>query len=219
MTTRTPIIVFGAGGFGREVVVLLRDIERKDPGSWEVLGFVDDAVPNLSLCQALGVAYLGDRTAARTQAPAGTRFVAAIGDGLARRSVSEDLVNRGFEPATLVHPSAWIGDCVSLGAGSVVCAGSILTTNITFGEGAQINLACTIGHDVVAGDYVTLSPAVSLSGAVQIGDLSTVYTRAAVNPRVAVGSRAVVGAGAVVAKDVPDHETVVGIPAKPLRRP
>ena len=93
------------------------------------------------------------------------------------------LESRGLSPATLVHPSAWVGAPVDLGPGSVVCAGSILTTNISFGQGAQINLACTIGHDVVAGDFVTLSPAVSLSGAVTIGDLSTVYTRAAVNPR------------------------------------
>ena len=145
MAARSPIVVFGAGGFGREIVVLLRDIERTDPGRWELIGFVDDAVPNLDLCNALGVTYLGDRTDAKTKVPEGTHFVAAIGSGQARKSVSEGLVAMGWDPATLVHPSAWIGDCVTLGAGSVVCAGSILTTNITFGPGAQINLSCTVG--------------------------------------------------------------------------
>lgn len=218
MAARTPIVVFGAGGFGREVVVLLRDIERAEPGSWELIGFVDDAVPNLALCSALGVPYLGDRADAEAKAPGGTHFVAAIGSSHARKSVSEDLVSMGWNPAILVHPSAWIGDCVTLGPGSVVCAGSILTTNISFGQGGQINLSCTVGHDVVAGEYVTLSPAVSLSGAVTLGDLATVYTRAAVNPGISIGAEAVVGAGAVVAKEVPPGVTVVGVPAKPLTK-
>lgn len=218
MAARAPIVVFGAGGFGREVVVLLRDIERAEPGRWELIGFVDDALPNLDLCNALGVPYLGNRADAKAKTPEGTHFVAAIGSSHARKSVSEGLVSMGWHAATLIHPSAWIGDCVTLGAGSVVCAGNILTTNISFGLGAQVNLSCTVGHDVLAGEYVTLSPAVSLSGAVSLGDLATVYTRATVNPRIHIGAQAVVGSGAVVAKDVEDGETVVGVPAKPLQR-
>ena len=188
MSAPTPIVVFGAGGFGREVVVLLRDIERTAASSWDLLGFVDDAVPDLTRCEALGVQYLGDRREAQSKCPAGTHFVAAIGSGAARRLASQDLVSsQGWTPATLVHPSVWVGAGVALGAGSIVCAGAILTTNIIFGAGAQINLSCTIGHDVVAGEYVTLSPAVSLSGAVKVGDSATIHTRAAVNPLTRIG--------------------------------
>lgn len=217
MSAGTPIVIFGAGGFGREVAVLIRDINKASPGTWNLLGFVDDRVPDLDLCQALGVAYLGDRDASSEDLPADVHFVVAIGTSSVRGRVTDELVRRGWRPATLVHPSAWIGDCVALGPGSVVCAGNILTTNITFGAGAQINLSCTIGHDVLAGDFVTLSPAVSLSGGVTIGELATIYTRAAVNPLVSIGEGAVVGAGAVVAKSVAAGDTVVGVPARPLR--
>lgn len=195
--------------------MLIRDIERSRRGSWNLHGFLDDAVPDLGRCAAIGVRHLGDRDAGL---PDGTAFVVAVGGSQLRRELTEHMEARGLAPATLVHPSAVIGEEVRLGPGSVVCALSILTTNITFGRGAQVNLACTVGHDVVAGDFVTMSPAVSLSGAVRVGDLATLYTRAAVNPGVSVGADAVVGAGAVVVQDVAEGETVVGVPAKPLRR-
>ncbi len=218
MGAPTPIVVFGAGGMGREIVVLLRDLEREQPGTWNLLGFVDDALPNLDRCKSLGVAYLGNRDVVPSQLPPGTHFIAAIGNGDARKSVSLDLVNRGLIPATLVHPSAWIGDCVDVGPGSVVCAGSILTTNISVGVGCQVNVSCTISHDVVMGDFVTLSPAVNLTGAVTVGDLATIYTRASVNPAIHVGAKAIVGAGAVVVTSVSAGETVVGVPARPFAR-
>lgn len=211
-----PLAIFGAGGFGREVAILVRDIERANPGTFDLLGFMDDSEPEIARVEALGLRYLGDRA---TTLPAETSFVVAVGDGQTRQDVTRALEARGLKPTTLVHPSVWIGAPVELGPGSVVCAGSILTTNISIGRAAQINLACTIGHDVAAGDFVTLSPAVSLSGGVKIGDLSTIYTRAAVNPTLSIGTDAVVGAGAVVTKDVPSGATVVGVPAKSLGKP
>ena len=146
----TPIVVFGAGGFGREVVVLIRDINKASPGTLGPAWVRRRRGCRISTCaRRWELPIWATETTPSEDVPADVHFVVAIGTSSVRARVTDELVKRGWRPATLVHPSAWIGDCVALGPGSVVCAGNILTTNITFGAGAQINLSCTIGHDVV----------------------------------------------------------------------
>ena len=89
---------------------------------------------------------------------------------------------------------------------------------IRLGNHVQINLDCTVGHDTVMEDYVTLAPGVHISGRVKICKGAYVGTGASVIPNVTIGAGATVGAGAVVVRDVPPGETHVGIPAKAVNR-
>ncbi|MGH7625559.1 MAG: hypothetical protein ACREOJ_09600 [Gemmatimonadaceae bacterium] len=108
---------------------------------------------------------------------------------------------------------------VELGEGTIVCAGCILTVNIAIGRHVHLNLDCTIGHDAVLEDFVTLAPGVHVSGCVKIergaylGTGAVVINGTQVRPLV-VGAGAIVGAGAVVTKNVSPGVTVVGVPAR-----
>lgn len=112
---------------------------------------------------------------------------------------------------------------VEIGEGTVICAGNILTTNIVLGKQVQINLDCTIGHDVMMQDYATLAPGVHVSGCVHIGKRVYIGTGAVIingtpdHPLV-IEDDAVIGAGAVVTRPVPPGVTVVGVPARPLQK-
>ena len=131
----------------------------------------------------------------------------------------------GFGFETIIHPrtgtsSQWI----TVGIGTIICAGNILTTNITLGDHVQINLDCTIGHQMVMGDYTTLAPGVHVSGGVHFGRRVYVGTGAVMINGTAeapliIGDDAVIGAGACVTKSVAEGLTVAGVPAKPLWRP
>ena len=140
-----------------------------------------------------------------------------------RQTAMERVAALGMGTATIIHPNVECSRWVEIGPGAVICAGTILTTNIRLGLQVQINLDCTVGHDVIMGDYTTLAPGAHISGWVHLGRRVYVGTGAVIingtqeSPLI-VGDDAVIGAGACVTKAVPPDVTVVGVPAKPLQR-
>ena len=110
-----------------------------------------------------------------------------------------------------------MSDSVIIGEGSIVCAHTIITVNITIGKHVIVNLDCTIGHDAVLNDFVTVYPGVNISGNTDIGYASELGTGMQIIQGKKIGERSIVGAGAVVIRDIPEKCTAVGSPAKPIK--
>ena len=207
------LIVYGAGGSGRETAWLAERCGR------QVGCFVEDGASGDRLLNELPVLSW---QAARQRFP-DAEVVVGIGASAAREKVSRWLQGQGATLATLVHPGVERSRFVSIGAGTVICAGAIITTNIRIGEGVQVNVACTISHDAVLEDYVTLAPGVHIAGQVRIGRRAYIGTGVnIINGTAAapltIGDDAVVGAGACVVRPIPAGVTAVGVPARPRSR-
>ena len=215
-TQRSPLAIYGAGGFAREVAWLAESCVSAGAPDDPVCFIDDDIGHHGEVLNGLPVLSLA---AARERFP-GARVVAGIGEPHVRERLITKARAAGFDFATLVHPDVARSRWIDIGPGTVICAGNILTTNITLGEHVQINLDCTIGHDAVIDDFATLAPGVHVSGWVRIGRRAYIGTGAniingtAAQPLI-IGEDAVVGAGACVVKPVPPGVTVVGVPAKP----
>lgn len=115
---------------------------------------------------------------------------------------------------TAVHPTAIVAPSARIGEGTVVLHGSMIQPNATIGRHALINTGASVDHDCVIGDYAHISPQVALSGHVSVGEGTHVGVGAVVIPTISIGRWCKVGAGTVVIRDVPDHCTVVGNPAR-----
>lgn len=208
------VVIVGAGGFGREVLEIFKDLDKR-AGPVRVLGFVDED-ENLYGRTMNGYPVLGGLDWLKRHVAECT-CVCAIGDPATRKDVVRRVYESGASFTNAIHPSVIMSDSVELGDGVIICAGSILTVNIQVGDHVHINLNSTIGHDTAIGPYSTICPAVSISGHGRLDEGVFVGTGAVLVPDIAVGSWATIGAGTVALHDIPDGSVAVGVPARVVR--
>jgi sugar O-acyltransferase (sialic acid O-acetyltransferase NeuD family) len=208
------LVIFGTGGFAREVHQLVEDINA-DRSTWNVLGFLDDdpsrvgeTIHGLPVLGARD--WLGDTSVSVAVGVGVPQTRWRIVGGLQRAYPS-------IEFPTLLHPLAWVGNRIELGEGTIACAGTRLTTDLVVHDHVQLNLDATVGHDSVVHPFTTVAPGVNISGRVTIGEGCDLGTGAAIIQGVSIGAWTVVGAGAVVVRDLPANVTAVGAPAKPVK--
>lgn len=142
------------------------------------------------------------------------QVVIAIGDS--RKRYEQYLkLPKGCTYFNIISNSAHIlnKDTVTIGKGSVICAGSILTTNITIGNHAHINLNTTIGHDCVIGDFFTTAPGVNISGKCKIGDRVYIGSNATIREKITICDDVIIGLNSGVVKDITEPGVYVGTPA------
>jgi sugar O-acyltransferase (sialic acid O-acetyltransferase NeuD family) len=209
------LVLFGASPFGDEIAQMFRDINARTH-EWNIVGFLDD---NASLTGSVrnGAPVLGNRAWLDGVDISGLWFVCCIGSPKAREKVVTDLNLRGVHFAVGIHPTVVMSDSVEVGAGSIITAGNILTTNIKIGNHVILNLACTVGHQTLMEDYVTVNPGANISGNVTLRQGSYIGTNATVLEKITVGANSIVGACAVINKDLPANVTAVGVPGKVIK--
>ena len=209
------LIIVGASGFGREVAWLVERINRKRK-TWNLLGFIDDSkeIQNKLINSYPVLGMIDDIKKYQD-----VFFVVAIGSSSTREMVVDRISThiRDVKFGLLIDPSVEVSDSVKIGEGSIICANTVITVNITIGKHVIVNLDCTIGHDAVLNDFVTVCPSSNISGNTDIGYASELGTGMQIIQGKKIGEKSIVGAGAVVVSDIPEKCTAVGIPAKPIR--
>ena len=204
------LYIVGAGGCGRETLVLLQDINRIQGQQWNLRGFLDDTEDPLGgkACDLGVVGSIRDYSPRPNDV-----LVMAIANPQDKKMLAEMLKARGARFVSAIHPYANMGHHCTIGEGVLVQAGFGMTVNVTVGSFVTLLTAC-VGHDVSIGDYATISSHCNISGKVAIGGEVFMGGNVAVAPGLSIGTQAYLCMGSVVLKDVPPGVKVLGNPAR-----
>jgi sugar O-acyltransferase (sialic acid O-acetyltransferase NeuD family) len=116
-----------------------------------------------------------------------------------------------------ISPRAYVCD-LKMGTGNFICAGVIITSNVTIGNHVHLNLQTTVGHDAVIGDFVTTAPSVNISGNVNIGNGVYLGTKSCIKEKISICEDVIVGMNAGVVSDIVESGIYVGTPAIKLNK-
>ncbi|MDR1378934.1 MAG: NeuD/PglB/VioB family sugar acetyltransferase [Synergistaceae bacterium] len=209
------LVIYGGGGLGKEV---LSHVRATDPqgAQWNVLGFIDDFLP--AGTRVSGHPVLGgfDWLASRSHST-------AVVMGLASPSAKADLYaklkgNPHITFPAFVHPQALVESSAILASGTVVSPFCFIAVDAALGICSFLNVGSQVGHDSVLGDFCSVMPHADVSGNVTVGERTLIGAGAKILQGLSIGSDVMVGIGSVVLKNVSDHSTIMGYPARVVKR-
>ncbi len=209
-----PLIIVGAGGHGQEVLWVAARMSLELAGAgWNVLGFVDDRL-SLRGRTIEGLPVLGTvQEFLFSNAGRPLYFHCAVGNNHQRQKLAKVMLSEGFQPATIIDPLAVVSPRASIGLGAYVAPRVYIGPLARIGEFALINVASSIGHHSIMGDFTQACPGVRVNGHCVIEKTAFLGSNASVHPGKRVGENCTVAANSFVVRDTPPNSLVIGVPA------
>jgi len=206
------LVVLGGGEHARVTI----EAALSRPDEWSLLGFADPLQCEETVSR-LGIPRLGadEKDLEALAGDGATYFILGVGDQPARQDLAGRFSRRGARWASVVHARAWVSPTARLDQGVLVCSGAVVQTGASLGQHAIANSGSIIEHDVCVGAFGHVAPGAILGGGAVVGELCYIGLGSRVRDHIRVGDGVTVGMGAVVVNDVPDGETVIGVPARP----
>ena len=208
-----PIVIYGAGGFGKEVACIINKINELEP-TWEFIGFLDDGIPEGTAISHFGQVLGGYDVIQNWPSPISVVF--AIGNPKITEKIVEKLTNPNVVFPNLVHPEAFIADPLSLkmGIGNVVVRGCSFSCDVEVGDFNQFNSISALAHDVKVGAFNVFMPLTRISGEVTIGNRNFFGINSIVLQCIKIGDNTRIGANSLIIKKTKDGHLYLGSPAK-----
>lgn len=201
--------IYCAGGRGREVLELVRRVDR-----WEQVVFIDDGCTAKTVS---GIPVLPFQEFCALAPKECLRAVVATGETVIVKKLSEKITAEGIQMETIIDPSVYVPASCQLGQGVMVQRDVILAADCVLKDCAYIDFKSILTHDVCVDRFANVSLGCVLAGHVYIGEASYIGAGVTIRDEVTIGNNTIIGIGSVVTKDIPDHVVAYGYPCKVVR--
>ena len=201
------LIIVGAGGHSKSVSDSINQLQYK------LCGFIDENKKGYHM----GVPILGNRIECVSEYKKYKYFV-AIGDVNYRKIWFEKIVAMGLDVINIVDKSAIISTSASIGIGNFIGKMVIINADVKIGNNNVINTKALVEHECKVGNHNHLSTNSVINGNVIVEDNVFFGSSSVCNGQLKIGHDAIIGSGSVIIEDVPSMATVVGVPARVIKR-
>jgi sugar O-acyltransferase (sialic acid O-acetyltransferase NeuD family) len=209
------IAIYGAGGFGREIACLIKQINEIKP-IWNFIGFFDDDIKE-QRSNRYGKILGNIKTLNEFEKQLSVVF------SIATPSILEDLVSKITNPIidfpNIIAPnvSVFDKDAFKIGKGNMIFFGCRLSCDVTIGNFNLFNGMVSLGHDVVLGNFNVLQPSTRVSGNCRVGNNNFFGVQSIILQGINIGNNTKIGSLSVIIKHTRDGSVYFGNPAKRMK--
>ena len=209
------LLIYGAGGFGREIACLIKAI-NKDNKKWNLLGFIDDGIEP-GFINRYGRVLGG--ISLLNSFPQKVSVVFSIASPTILQSLVSSITNQLVTFPNIIAPNVNIFDheAFSMGIGNVLFFGCRISCDVQIGDFNLFNGFVSLGHDVSIGCFNVLGPSTRVSGNVTVGDCNFFGVQSIVLQGLKIGDNTRIGPNSVVIRNTKNHSLYYGNPAKRLK--
>jgi len=206
------IIIYGAGGFGREIACLINSINQVKE-QWELVGFIDDGLPighTNNFGEVLGnLNYLNSF-------PEKIAVAISIASPEILKKLTTEITNPNVWYPNLIAPDVKFHNHESFtaGTGNIIFFSCRISCDVTIGDFNIMNSLVSLGHDVTIGDRNVLNPTVRISGDCKVGNDNFFGIQSIVLQGKSIGNNTRIGAATVIMKNTKDGSLHFGNPGK-----
>jgi len=204
------IVIYGAGGFGKEIHQLI-DIINNRVYTWDLIGFIDDE--KLQGSYINGIPVLGGVEQINLISE-NVSVVFAFANPVGMEKLLIKINNNFINYPNLIHPDVYFDIKFNeIGIGNIITQGCLFTRNIFIGNFNIFNTRVCVGHDVTIGDLNVFQPNVQISGNVKIGNKNYWGVNSIVLAFKKIGNSNTIGAASLLINNITDSSSYFGVPA------
>lgn len=209
------IVVYGAGGFGREIACLINSLNKQEK-QWDLLGFIDDGLP-VGQSNRFGK-VLGDLDTLNDY-PEKIAVVISVASPEILKKLTDKITNTNVWYPNLIALDVKFHDpdSFSLGIGNIIFSSCRISCDVKIGNFNLLNSLVSLGHDVRLGDRNVLNPAVRVSGCATVGNDNFFGLHSIILQGLNIGNNTRIGVSSVVMRNTRDDSLYFGNPAKKIK--